>query len=237
MSTPPYGDPATGGDGTEPVDPAAARWGAQPATEPPAPPDPVSLQKPDAEQPLDFDPYRFGKPDHPIPPEYAPPGYQGGYQPPAYPPAGSPPPPLYPPAGSPLGYPPPAGYQPPPYPNFPNIPPPPQYNLHYPQPRTGNGKAIAALVLGIGSLVFCWLSIFDALLIVPALIFGGIALSEANRRPNRDGRNMAITALACTLVGAVLATVLTFVYYNKIKDCLDYNSGSAQYNQCIRDHF
>jgi hypothetical protein len=208
------------GDGTEPLDPDAARWGSQP-TQPT--PEPVSLDKPASDEPLDFDPYRFGKPDYPISPEYAPPGYTGPvtHQPP-------------------VGYPPPMPYsaqQPPAYPNFPAVPPPPPYNVQYPQPRTGNGKAIAAMVLGIGSIVFCWLSIFDAVLIVPAVIFGAIALTEANRKPTRDGRGMAITGLSCALVGAVLATVFTFYVYNKVKDCIDYGVGSTQYNQCIKDHF
>ncbi|MGH8962310.1 MAG: DUF4190 domain-containing protein [Jatrophihabitantaceae bacterium] len=218
MSTP----PPSGEDGTEPLEGAAARWGSQPTSEP------VSLDK---DVPADFDPYRFGKPDYPIAPEYAPPGYSGPVTapqpapygpPPGYPTYGSQPPP-YPPYGS----------QPPPSPNFPSVPPPPPYNLHYPPPRTGNGKAIAAMVLGIGSIVFCWLSIFDALLIIPAIIFGAIALTEANRRPAKEGRSMAITGLSCALVGAVLATVLTVVYYNKLRDCFDLQRGSSEYNQCI----
>ena len=37
-------------------------------------------------------------------------------------------------------------------------------------------------------------------------------------------------------VGAILATILTFVIYNKFRDCLDLNTGSSAYNQCISDH-
>ena len=46
---------------------------------------------------------------------------------------------------------------------------------------------------------------------------------------------MAITGLCCALVGAVLAVVLTFYIYGRVKDCLDYSTGSTQYNQCIED--
>lgn len=204
------------GDGTEPLDPASARWSGQQA-QPTS--DPVSLDKGAGDEPLDFDPYRFGKPDYPISPQYAPPGYTGQVPPP-----------------QPAAYHPSTGHQPAPHPNFPAVPSPPPYSVQYPQPRTGNGKAIAAMVLGIGSIVFCWLSIFDAVLIVPAVIFGAIALSDANRRPAKEGKNLAVAGICCALVGAVLATLLTVVYYHKFSSCLDYKAGSSQYNQCINDH-
>lgn len=126
----------------------------------------------------------------------------------------------------------------PPYPapGYGNYPAPPPYNLQYPVPHTGHGKAIAALVLGIGSIVFCWLSVFDAVLIILAVVFGVIALSEAKRRPSGEGRRMAIAGLACALAGAILATVLTVVIYSRYKDCFDKGVGSQQYTQCINDH-
>jgi hypothetical protein len=194
--------------------------------------EPVSLSKNDDTP--DFDPYRFGAPEHPIPPEYAPPGYQPPphlqYQPPApFGQAGAPHPqqpqaPQYP--QQPYG---------PQYPQFPAVPPPPPYG-QYPQPRTGNGKAIASLVLGIASIVFCWLSILDALFVVLAVIFGLIALNEAKRKPSGEGRGMAISGIACAVVGAILATILTFVIYNKFRDCINLGTGSSAYKQCISNH-
>jgi hypothetical protein len=219
MTTPP-------GDGTEPLDPATARWSGQQG---PAAPEPVSLDKPVTEAPLDFDPYRFGKPDYPIAAEFAPPGYTGPVTAPQ-------PPPYLPPAGYQPYQQPSPGQQPPPYPNFPTVPPPPPYNLQYPQPRTGNGKAIAALVLGIASIVLCWLTILDAIPIVLAIVFGVLARNEARRKPNGDGKGMAVAGIACAVIGAVLATVLTVVVYTKYKDCLHDGFGSSQYSQCIKDH-
>ncbi|MEO8888500.1 MAG: DUF4190 domain-containing protein [Jatrophihabitantaceae bacterium] len=207
----------TPGDGTEPLDPAPSRWSEEPG--------PVSLDKPSGQAPIDFDPYRFGRPEHPIAPEYAPPGYAGPFtqpQPAAYLP--------------PAGYPSHPGHQPPPYQHLPAGPPPPPYNLQYPPPRTGNGKAIAALVLGLASILFCWLSFFDVVLVVLAVVFGFIALGEAKRRPGNEGKGLAIAGLACALVGAILATVLTIVIYTKYKDCIGLGLGSSQYSQCISNH-
>ena len=209
------------------------------------PPDPVSLNKDqqgseqngsDSQEPQDFDPYRFGAPEHPIPPEYAPPGYRPPVQPP--------PPQYYPGYGSQQGYPgypgqqAQQGYQP--YPGgqpYPGYPPTPPYATQYPPPRTGNGKAIAALVLGIVSVVFFWTSVLDAVPIILALIFGGISLSEARRRPQREGHRLAVAGIACAVVGAILATIWSVWIYSKVKNCLDYETGSTQYTHCVHEQF
>lgn len=197
---------------------------------------PPNPGQPEESTPPDFDPYRYGAPEHPIPPEYAPPGYQ----PPAQPPA----PQYYPGYGTPPGYP---GYpnQPgqqgyqnhPGQQNYPGYPPAPPYGTQYPPPRTGNGKAIASLVLGIVSIVFFWTSVLDAVPISLAVIFGGIALSEARRRPQREGHRLAIAGIACAVVGAILATIWSVWIYSKVRDCLDYNTGSAAYTHCVHEKF
>jgi hypothetical protein len=187
----------------------------------------------DPSAPLDFDPYRFGRPDHPVPPEYAPPGYVA---PQPAPPAGAmPPPPAYPP-----GYPPPPtpypGYPPPPgYPQYGYPPPPPGYPP-YGTTRTGNTKATLALVFGILSIVFCFLSILDLALIVPAIVLGALARNDAVRFPDRGGRKAATAGLICGLVAIVLAISVTVYAYNKVKPCVDqYDTNSSAYNQCVRD--
>lgn len=203
-------------DGPVPSDQDAGRW-ADPSTR-------VSFDKrADAAAPtateVPFDPYRFGAPDHPVPPEYAPPGYAGGYVPPPAMPSSGPqvgpygqqPPPFYPPYG----------YAPPPY-------------TQYPQPKTGNGKAAAALVLGILSIVFSVFSIFDLLLIIPAIVLGSLGLTDSKR--TGSGRGMAIGGFVCATTGAVLAAALTIWLYPQVQRCVnDYPSNSVEYNNCIRD--
>lgn len=105
----------------------------------------------------------------------------------------------------------------------------------YPQPRTGTGKAVAALILGILSVVLCFLSLFDVFLIIPAIIFGSLALNDA-KRWGGAGRGMAISGLVCAGLGAVLAVSLTVWLAPKIARCAnDYPPRSAAYNSCIRD--
>jgi hypothetical protein len=171
-----------------------------------------------------FDPYRFGAPEHPVPPEYAPPGYV--------------PPPQAPPAAPPYG-----GFGP--YPGGPGGPgapgpgaappyqyPPPPYSP-YPLPKTGNGKAVAGMVLGIISIVFFWLTVLDAIPVVLGLIFSILGLNEAKR--TGSGRGQAIAGIICSAIGAVFAVIFVVVVFSRIRYCIDnYNSGSSEFNNCVR---
>ncbi len=205
----------------------------------------VDLGKADPAADAPFDPYRYGKPDHPVPAEYAPPGYTGPTAP-APTPYGQPANPYNPypagpetqnpfnnPPGTPYGGQAPYQYPPPGY--GPGVPPPPPYHS-YVQPRTGNGKAIAALVLGICSIVFCWLSVFDSVFIILALIFGLLALNDA-KNGRAGGRGLAIGALCCVVVGALLATIISIKVFHAIDQCGGFDqSSSSSFNQCLRDH-
>lgn len=193
-------------EGHHPSDPDA-RWAETSSA--------VSFDKPTAAAPtpLPFDPYRFGPPEHPIPPEYAPPGYVPPPSPVQAPPMQSYPPPYFTQQPYPHGAPP--------------LPP-------YAQ-RTTNGKAVAALVLGILSIVFCVTSFFDLFLIIPAIILGSIALNES-KRPGGTGHGMALSGFVCAIIGAVFAIAITVWLYPKVARCVnDYPQGSSEYNTCIRD--
>ena len=139
---------------------------------------------------------------------------QQGYPTPGYPPPG------YPQQGYPQqGFPPP-GY-----------PPPPGYA--YRQPGPGHGKAVAGLVLGILSIVFCWASFVDLLLLVPGLIFSILGLSDA--RAGRGGRGLAMSGLICTIAGVVLAIVMTIVWVsvaNHIDCSVPHQVGTFGYTVC-----
>lgn len=213
-----------------------------------------------SDSPPDFDPYRFGKPDHPIPPEYAPPGYVppanfsaepagpslskeprngaagGGYQPmpPYAPPSGYPwqgsaggqghPPYNYPPAPQGGNYPP---YGAGPYGGAP-------YGQRPGAGGRGNGKATAALVLGILSIVLCFLSFFDLILVVLAIVFGILGRKQSDSIPGQPGRGAATAGLICGIVGAVLVAALIVLVVTRYSSCFTAgNVNSAQ--QCIRN--
>ncbi|WP_375478090.1 hypothetical protein [uncultured Jatrophihabitans sp.] len=179
-----------------------------------------------------FDPYRFGKPDRPIPPEYAPPGYVPEPVPPVPPATPAGPGPGAPPYGSQPG---PYGAQfPPPYPGGYGAAPPPYYT-GYPPPA-GNGKATAALVLGIVSILLSWFVFFDAIFIILGLIFGLLGLSASKRRQGA-GRSLAVAGLACTAVGLVATIAFTVFAFHVAGKCGGFDNGNdPNFQTCIRDH-
>lgn len=193
-----------------------------------------SVALPTADVP--FDPYRYGRPEHPVPPEYAPPGYLHD--------------PAQPNAGPPYGAPPnrPNAYQQLPVPTQyagssysgqapPGAPMPPAYH-GYRQPGTGNGKAIAALVLGIAAVLLCWLSIIDAVPVTLAIVFGSLALGDAKR--GAGGRGMAVAGIVLAIVGGLLATILTVAIFRAIDRCGGMShpqTSNTEFGQCVTDNF
>jgi hypothetical protein len=70
-----------------------------------------------------------------------------------------------------------------------------------PRPTRGNGLAIASLVLGITSVVFCWWGLLTLVQVVLAVIFGGVAIRAANHGAGHKG--MAVAGLACGIAGFI----------------------------------
>ena len=66
----------------------------------------------------------------------------------------------------------------------------------------GNGLAVASLVLGVTSVLFCWLGLLALAQVVLAIVFGGIGISRANKGARRKG--MAVAGLALGVVGFLL---------------------------------
>ena len=68
-----------------------------------------------------------------------------------------------------------------------------------------NGMAIAAMVVGILSLVTFWLCGLGAVLGLVAVVLGAVALSKANKTPARTGRGQAIAGIATGAVALVIS--------------------------------
>jgi hypothetical protein len=75
----------------------------------------------------------------------------------------------------------------------------PQYQW---QQQQGNGFAVAALLLGTTSILFCWLGLFALVQVVLAVIFGAVGISRANRGARHKG--MAVAGMILGIVGFLL---------------------------------
>ena len=74
------------------------------------------------------------------------------------------------------------------------------------EPAISNGMAVAALVLGIASVVFCWWGIATFVMVVLAIVFGSIGISRANQ--GAPQKNLAIAGLCCGIVGFIAYLII-----------------------------
>jgi hypothetical protein len=103
--------------------------------------------------------------------------------------------------------------------------PPPAYPPPPPPQRPGNGLAVAALVLGIVSLVLAGIPLVNLLGAVAALV--GLGLGVAGiRRGRRVGRGTAMAGWGTGLsaVAVVVSVAITFVVIRYLGDLLDFVS-------------
>jgi hypothetical protein len=78
-----------------------------------------------------------------------------------------------------------------------------QYAPGYPQAPVqaqSNGLALASMILGITSIVFCWWGIFTLAQVVLAIVFGVVGLGRA--KAGAGGRGQALAGIICGSVGA-----------------------------------
>jgi hypothetical protein len=79
-------------------------------------------------------------------------------------------------------------------------------NLSNDTQQPANGLAIAGLVLGITSIVFCWAGLLALAQIVLAIVFSSVGIGNARRGAGRRG--MAVGGLACGIVGGIAYFVI-----------------------------
>lgn len=88
------------------------------------------------------------------------------------------------------------------------------------------------MVLGILSLILCFLTIFDIPLIVLGIIFSALGLRAAHA--GGGGRGMAIAGLTCSILGAVAVAALLVFFVHRASSCDQrYDRGTQAYNDCI----
>ncbi|WMT39969.1 DUF4190 domain-containing protein [Paenibacillus sp. D2_2] len=86
-----------------------------------------------------------------------------------------------------------------------NYPPP--YPPGPPVVQKTNGKSIAALVLGILSIMIPYVGF---LLGIMAIIFSSLSLKELKRR-YEQGKGLAIAGLVCGIIGTIIYGLLLFI--------------------------
>lgn len=118
---------------------------------------------------------------------------------------------------------------------YPHAPPgnyPPGGPQYWQESPKGKGMAIAALVLGILSLLTFWtllLTVLGILFGVLAIVFGVIAMVQA-RKGAAGGAGMALAGLILGLVGFIGGIVVGVFLWVLVKD-----SGGVDYYRCVRD--
>ena len=83
------------------------------------------------------------------------------------------------------------------------------YNMgnYYPgadQQKLVSGFAITGLILGILSILSCFLSLFNLFVAVPGVLFSAVAIGK-----NPESKGMAIAGLCCSIAGAFFSVILT----------------------------
>lgn len=82
------------------------------------------------------------------------------------------------------------------------------------QPQ-GNGLAVAGMVLGIITLLLCWVPFLNWILALLAIVFGAVGIGRAAKVGR--GKGMAITGIVCGAVGAILGVVILVLAVRGVK--------------------
>ena len=142
--------------------------------------------------------------------------------------------------------------QPPPQqPGYPQQPPPqgynPQQGYQYGPPPTGsyhpgapdpddlphnrsNGLALAALIIGIVAVVFCWTIIGGILFGLAAVILGFLGRSRVKKGVTTNGSGMALIGIILGFLGLVLSIVMVIVGIGVFR-----SAGGGDFIDCMKD--
>jgi hypothetical protein len=71
--------------------------------------------------------------------------------------------------------------------------------------------AVAALILGIASIPFCWWGIASLAMVVLAIVFGSIGIRLANA--GAPQKNFAVVGLCCGIVGLMAYLIIGVVTF------------------------
>ena len=101
----------------------------------------------------------------------------------------------------------PYGQSPQPYPQQ-NYPQPPRAVVYDTMPMKNNNVAIAGLVIGIFSIIGCWIPFWDLVLSIAGIVCSAIGLSHKGQ-----SSGMAIGGLITSIIGLLLSLFICLIYF------------------------
>ncbi|WP_413755564.1 DUF4190 domain-containing protein [Streptomyces sp. MMBL 11-3] len=111
-----------------------------------------------------------------------------------------------------------------------------------PAPRTGNGMAVAALVLGIAACVFFWTVLGGVVLGLVGLVLGIVAARRARggRAPHRTMAVVgavlsALAVVASAVIVAIGVSFLTSDSFKDYNDCIKHADTQTDRDRCAED--
>ncbi|MDO4909731.1 MAG: DUF4190 domain-containing protein [Corynebacterium sp.] len=112
-------------------------------------------------------------------------------------------------------------------------------------PKKPNGKALAALILGILSILLCWTGPVGLIIGIVGIVLSVLGLKAvANSDPRTARRGMAIAGVILSVIGILLGILFTVIYYwafghvkNVQESCGQYEVTSTEYTECVHNEF
>jgi hypothetical protein len=102
-------------------------------------------------------------------------------------------------------------------------------------PPKNNGMAVASLVLGICSIVFCWVSFIGLVCGVLAIIFGVVAKNKIKTDPQLGGAANASAGLVTGIIGVVLWVVVVIVITLFFTAAFTAIGESGEFQEALKD--
>ncbi|MCW2603773.1 MAG: conserved rane protein of unknown function [Pseudonocardiales bacterium] len=103
---------------------------------------------------------------------------------------------------------------------------------YFPPTPARNGLATAAMVLGIISIPGALFSFFDLPIAIVGLILGIVALKKS-KALHGIGHGAALAGVITSIIGLVLATIVSVYLVNRMQDCSTYEFGSTDWSTCV----